>query len=144
MTAIAKRLQQEFEITGRNLSASVVPLSEVIVGNVRPILLMLLGGAALLLLIACVNVASLVLVRSESRKREIAVRRALGGSLHVGSECLHHLHKSFGLAAGVVVRQRLQVDLGLDSLAVFAMGQDLDGAREVDVGNLAASSNFGR
>jgi macrolide transport system ATP-binding/permease protein len=80
MMAIAKRLQQEFGVTGRDLSASVVPLSEVIIGDVRPILLMLLGGAALLLLIACVNVASLVLVRSESRKREIAVRRTLGAS----------------------------------------------------------------
>jgi predicted permease len=80
MTAIAKRLQQEFEITGRDLSASVVPLSEVIVGDVRPILLLLLSGAALLLLIACVNVASLVLVRSESRRREIAVRKTLGAS----------------------------------------------------------------
>src|SRR5271170_7960892 len=80
MTAIEKQLQRQYGITGRDLSASVVPLSEVIVGDVRPILLTLLGGAGLLLLIACVNVASLVLVRSESRRREIAVRGALGAT----------------------------------------------------------------
>jgi macrolide transport system ATP-binding/permease protein len=80
MTGIAKQLQRENGITGRNLSASVVPLSEIIIGDVRPILLTLLGGAGLLLLIAYVNVASLVLVRSESRRREIAVRGALGAT----------------------------------------------------------------
>jgi macrolide transport system ATP-binding/permease protein len=80
VTAIAKTLQQQYAITGRNLSASVLPLSEVFIGDVRPILLTLLAGAGLLLLIACVNVASLVLVRSESRKREVAVRGALGAT----------------------------------------------------------------
>jgi predicted permease len=80
MTAIAKQLQRQYGITGRELSASVIPLSEILIGDVRPILLTLLGGAGLLLLIACVNVASLVLVRSESRRREIAVRGALGAT----------------------------------------------------------------
>ena len=82
MAGIAKQLQQQYAITRPpNLSAaSVVSLSEVIVGDVRPILLALMGGAGLLLLIACVNVASLVLVRSESRRREIAVRTSLGAS----------------------------------------------------------------
>jgi macrolide transport system ATP-binding/permease protein len=80
MTATAKQLQQQYAITGRDLSASVIPLAKIFVGDVRPILLTLLGGAGLLLLIACVNVASLVLVRSESRRREIAVRGALGAT----------------------------------------------------------------
>ncbi len=80
MTAIALQLHRQYGIGGRDLTASVVPLSEIIIGDVRPILLTLLGGAGLLLLIACVNVASLVLVRSENRRREIAVRCALGAT----------------------------------------------------------------
>jgi macrolide transport system ATP-binding/permease protein len=79
-TAIAAQLQRQYGIAGRELSASVIPLTEILIGDVRPILLTLLGGAGLLLLIACVNVASLVLVRSESRRREVAVRGALGAT----------------------------------------------------------------
>ena len=60
--------------------AKIVPLSDVMLGNVRPVLLMLLGGAGLLLVIACVNVVSLLLARSDARAREIGVRQALGAS----------------------------------------------------------------
>ena len=58
----------------------MVDLAEVVVGNVRPILWFLLGGAALLMVIASLNVAGLLVVRSESRRRELAVRSALGAS----------------------------------------------------------------
>jgi len=77
---IAKQLETQYPDSNRGQGASVVPLSEVIVGDVRAIFLTLLGGAGLLLLIACINVSSLLLVRTESRKREIAVRGALGAS----------------------------------------------------------------
>jgi macrolide transport system ATP-binding/permease protein len=80
MTSIAKQLEVQYPGTNRGQGASVKPLSEQIVGDIRPILLVLLGGAGLLLVIACVNVSSLLLVRSEARKREIAVRGALGAS----------------------------------------------------------------
>ena len=80
LEAIATQLARQYPGSNQGQGASVIPLSELIVGNVRPILLTLLSGAGLLLLIACVNVASLLLVRSESRRREIAVRGALGAT----------------------------------------------------------------
>ncbi len=80
MTTIAKQLETQYPDSNRDQGAAVEPLSDVIVGDIRPVLLVLLAGAGLLLLIGCVNVASLVLVRSESRGRELAVRSALGAS----------------------------------------------------------------
>jgi predicted permease len=80
MVSIARQLEQLYPDSNRTQGAAVVSLGEAIVGNIRPVLMVLLGGAALLLLIAGINVSSLLLVRSESRSREMAVRTALGAS----------------------------------------------------------------
>ena len=77
---IAAQLAREYPDANQNRGAYMMTLADVVVGDTRPILLALLSGAALLLLIATVNVSSLLLVRSESRRREMAVRGALGAS----------------------------------------------------------------
>jgi len=77
---IAAELERQYPDSNHGVTATVQPLRELIVGRVRPILMTILAGAVLLLVIACVNVANLMVVRSEARRREIAVRGALGAT----------------------------------------------------------------
>jgi len=97
MNAIAVRLAAQYPVADQNTGIAVVSLRADLVGSVQPLLLLLLAAVGFLLLIACVNVANLMLARASHRSREFAIRAALGaGTSRLARAAMG---ESLGLAA---------------------------------------------
>ena len=124
MNAIAQRLADQYPDTNHGGRVNVVPYYELIVSGIRPSLYMLLAAVGLVLVLACSNLASLMLARAESRQRELAVRAALGASrwqivrqLLVEGSVVAAMGGLIGVGLAVIAVPRLRRDQPVDHSA---------------------------
>ena len=136
MQTIAQRLAAAYPATNRNETVELTPLHTELVGSLRPAMLCLMGAVLLVLLVACVNVANLLLVRATEARRDVAVRQALGADraqlfrqLLVQTLMLTMLGGSLGVAlAGLAVpllRIALARTQGVDPALLQSINIDL-------------------
>jgi putative ABC transport system permease protein len=120
LSAIAAHLAEQYPNEQAGRGVLLRPLHEAVVGTVRPALLLLLGAVGLVLLIACANVANLLLARAAGRRHDVAVRAALGASRWRLAR--HFLAESLVLAFGGAVLGSLVAYAGLRGFGVLAAG----------------------
>jgi putative ABC transport system permease protein len=133
MSVLAARLEREFPATNRGVQLRLTPLREAEVGDVRPYLWLLVGAAAMVLLIVCVNVANLLLARGAARERELAIRAALGAGRARLARMLLAESLLLALAGGalslLLARPALKLLVGLIPVELpFWMRIEVDGA----------------